>query len=108
MFASRTLSFRRWFTAAALLGAAAMAPPASANDYPLPAANSRLIGKNLFHQVENDGGSLEAIAKKYNVGFLALLPGQPGRGSLCAPRRERADHPAPDAAAGRPTRGHRD
>lgn len=78
MFASHTLSFRRWFTAAALLGAAAMALPASANDYPLPAANSRLIGKNLFHQVENDGGSLEAIAKKYNVGFLALLQANPG------------------------------
>ena len=77
MFASRTLSFHRWFTAAALLGAVAMALPASANDYPLPAANSRLIGKNLFHQVENDGGSLEAIAKKYNVGFLALLQANP-------------------------------
>lgn len=28
--------------------------------------------------VENDGGSLEAIAKKYNVGFLALLQANPG------------------------------
>ena len=78
MFATRTLLFRRWFAAVALMGAAVIALPASANDYPLPAANSRLIGKNLFHQVENDGGSLEAIAKKYNVGFLALLQANPG------------------------------
>ncbi len=37
------------------------------------ASGSRLVGENKFHVVENDGGSLEAIAKKYNVGFLALL-----------------------------------
>lgn len=28
--------------------------------------------------VQDDGGSLEAIAKKYNVGFLALLQANPG------------------------------
>jgi L,D-transpeptidase YcfS len=27
---------------------------------------------------QNNGGSLEAIAKKYNVGFLALLQANPG------------------------------
>ncbi len=31
---------------------------------PLPPAGSRLVGENKFHVVENDGGSLEAIAKK--------------------------------------------
>ncbi len=31
---------------------------------PLPQAGSRLVGENKFHVVENDGGSLEAIAKK--------------------------------------------
>ncbi|ECG4612593.1 transcription-repair coupling factor [Salmonella enterica subsp. enterica serovar Typhimurium] len=37
-----------------------------------------LVGENKFHVVEDDGGSLEAIAKKYNVGFLALLQANPG------------------------------
>jgi hypothetical protein len=39
-----------------------------------PAASG---GENRFHVVENNGGSLEAIAKKYNVGFLALLQANP-------------------------------
>lgn len=52
--------------------------PASANSWPLPAPGSRLIGQNVFHVVQDDGGSLESIAKKYNVGFLALLQANPG------------------------------
>ncbi|BCA39910.1 peptidoglycan-binding protein LysM [Kluyvera ascorbata] len=36
------------------------------------------MGENRFHVVENNGGSLESIAKKYNVGFLALLQANPG------------------------------
>nr|WP_318382336.1 L,D-transpeptidase family protein [uncultured Enterobacter sp.] len=56
----------------------ALTLPAQANTWPLPAAGSRLVGENRFHLVENDGGSLEAIAKKYNVGFLALLQANPG------------------------------
>ncbi len=56
----------------------ALALPAKANTWPLPPAGSRLVGENKFHVVENDGGSLEAIAKKYNVGFLALLQANPG------------------------------
>lgn len=62
----------------ALLSALALALPAQANTWPLPPAGSRLVGENRFHVVENDGGSLEAIAKKYNVGFLALLQANPG------------------------------
>ena len=58
--------------------AAALALPARANTWPLPPPGSRLVGKNQFHVVENNGGSLEAIAKKYNVGFLALLQANPG------------------------------
>lgn len=58
--------------------AVALALPAKANTWPLPSADSRLVGENKFHVVENDGGSLEAIAKKYNVGFLALLQANPG------------------------------
>ncbi len=52
-------------------------PPARANTAPSP-PGSRLVGQNQFHVVQDDGGSLEAIAKKYNVGFLALLQANPG------------------------------
>ncbi|RPH23672.1 LysM peptidoglycan-binding domain-containing protein [Buttiauxella warmboldiae] len=51
---------------------------AHANSYPLPPEGSRLIGQNFFHVVADDGGSLEALAKQYNVGFLALLQANPG------------------------------
>lgn len=51
-------------------------PPARANTALPP--GSRLVGQNQFHVVQDDGGSLEAIAKKYNVGFLALLQANPG------------------------------
>lgn len=70
--------FYRWLALIALTAAVVLSLPARANTWPLPAADSRLIGNNRFHVVENDGGSLEAIAKKYNVGFLALLQANPG------------------------------
>lgn len=73
-----TLRLTRWITFFALAAAVAIALPARANSWPLPPAGSRLVGENKFHVVENDGGSLEAIAKKYNVGFLALLQANPG------------------------------
>jgi len=73
-----TLRLTRWITFFALAAAVAIALPARANTWPLPPAGSRLVGENKFHVVENDGGSLEAIAKKYNVGFLALLQANPG------------------------------
>ena len=65
--------FTRWLTLVALA-----ATGARANTWPLPPAGSNVVGENRFHVVENDGGSLEAIAKKYNVGFLALLQANPG------------------------------
>lgn len=64
-----------WLTLVALV--AALALPARANTWPSP-PGSRLVGQNQFHVVQDDGGSLEAIAKKYNVGFLALLQANPG------------------------------
>lgn len=67
--------FRRFFVIALLFG---ITLPTQANEYRLPASNSKLIGKNLYHVVEDNAGSLEAIAKKYNVGFLALLQANPG------------------------------
>lgn len=73
-----TQRFSRWITFFALVATVALALPAWANTWPLPAAGSRLVGENRFHVVEDDGGSLEAIAKRYNVGFLALLQANPG------------------------------
>lgn len=73
-----TSRFTRWISLVALLATLALALPARANTWLLPPAGSRLVGENRFHVVENDGGSLEAIAKKYNVGFLALLQANPG------------------------------
>lgn len=70
--------FTRWITVFALAATVAVALPARANTWPLPPAGSKVVGKNRFHVVENNGGSLEAIAKKYNVGFLALLQANPG------------------------------
>lgn len=70
--------FTRWLTLVALAATVAVALPARANTWPLPPAGSNVVGENRFHVVENDGGSLEAIAKKYNVGFLALLQANPG------------------------------
>lgn len=70
--------FTRWLTLFALAATVAVALPARANTWPLPPAGSNVVGENRFHVVENDGGSLEAIAKKYNVGFLALLQANPG------------------------------
>ena len=68
----------RWLTSIMLVSATLVSYQAVANSYPLPPEGSRLIGKNIFHVVEKGGGSLEAIAKKYNVGFLALLQANPG------------------------------
>ena len=75
-----TSSFRvfRWITWFSVIATLAIALPGYANTYPLPPAGSRLIGENQFHVVEPGGGSLEAIAKKYNVGFLALMQANPG------------------------------
>lgn len=68
----------RWLTLLTLAATVALALPAQANTWPLPPPGSKLVGENATHVVENNGGSLEAIAKKYNVGFLALLQANPG------------------------------
>jgi len=51
---------------------------ANATEYPLPAADSRLIGENTTATVANDGGSLEAIAATYKIGLLGMLEANPG------------------------------
>lgn len=63
-----------WLTLVALV--AALALPARANTALPP--GSRLVGQNQFHVVQDDGGSLEAIAKKYNVGFPPCCRPIPG------------------------------
>lgn len=65
-----------WLTLVALV--AALALPARANTWPLPPPGSRLVGQNQFHVVQDDGGSLEAIAKKYNVGSWPCCRPIPG------------------------------
>lgn len=75
---SKQRRFTRWAMGIALAATVAWSLPVSANTWPLPTNGSRLVGENRYHVVENDGGSLEAIAKKYNVGFLALLQANPG------------------------------
>ncbi|MBE4699486.1 L,D-transpeptidase family protein [Citrobacter freundii] len=68
----------RWLAFFTLAATFALELPAQANTWPLPPPGSRLVGQNTVHVVEDNGGSLEAIAKKYNVGFLALLQANPG------------------------------
>lgn len=74
----KTSRFVHWFALLAATATVALALPAHANTWPLPPSGSNLVGENRFHVVQNDGGSLEAIAKQYNVGFLALLQANPG------------------------------
>ncbi len=65
-----------WLTAFAL--AATLALPARANTWPLPPSGSRLVGQNQFHVVQDNGGSLEAIAKNTTLVFsrcCRLIPG---------------------------------
>lgn len=68
----------RWAMLITLAATFAWSLSASANSWPLPNNGSRLVGENRYHVVEKNGGSLEAIAKTYNVGFLALLQANPG------------------------------
>jgi L,D-transpeptidase YcfS len=72
------VAFFRWLPLLMAAAVFSLALPAHANTWPLPPESSRVVGENRFHVVENNGGSLEAIAKKYNVGFLALLQANPG------------------------------
>ena len=100
--------FSRWLTFFTFAAAVALALPAKANTWPLPPAGSRLVGENKFHVVENDGGSLEAIAKKYNVGFLALLQANPGVDPLRTARGQRVNDPVANPTSRCAARRHCD
>ncbi len=66
------------FAAAFTLTFLAGAHNASATEYPLPPADSRLIGENTTYVVPNDGQPLEAVAAKYKIGLLGMLEANPG------------------------------
>ncbi len=52
---------------------------ASAVEYPLPAANSRLVGQNIEYVVPADSKQpLEAIAAKYQIGLTGMMEANPG------------------------------
>lgn len=50
---------------------------AQAAEYPLPAKNSRLIGKNFIYTVPDDGRSLEKIAAEFQIGLLGMMEANP-------------------------------
>lgn len=65
--------------ASALLCASALtATQVCALEYPLPAANSRLIGEDQEYTVPNDGRPLEAIAAEFQLGLTNMLEANPG------------------------------
>lgn len=65
--------FFRWLTFFTFVVVVALALSVKVNIWSLSLAGSRLVGENKFYVVENDGGFLEVIVKKYNVGFFVLL-----------------------------------
>ncbi|RPD98368.1 L,D-transpeptidase [Candidatus Pantoea deserta] len=64
--------------AGALLLSVGLAAPAFSTEYPLPPAESRLIGENQLTTVPDDKRPLEAIAAKYQIGLLSMLEANPG------------------------------
>lgn len=57
----------------------AVSPSAvNAKEYPLPAANSRLIGEKISYIVPDDARSLESIAARYQIGLIAMMSANPG------------------------------
>ncbi|ENY73161.1 L,D-transpeptidase family protein [Aeromonas diversa] len=62
-----------------LLGSLALiALCAQAVEYPLPPANSRLVGENLGYVMPNDGRPLEAVAAQFQLGLTNLIEANPG------------------------------
>lgn len=51
--------------------------PALATDYPLPPANSRLVGENTTYTVKHNKETLESIAAKYQLGLSNMLEANP-------------------------------
>lgn len=51
---------------------------AQAADYPLPPAESRLIGENFTYTVPHDGKPLESTAARFQIGLLGMMEANPG------------------------------
>ena len=65
-------------TTALLLTLVCPSLSALATEYPLPAAQSRLIGENQYYTVPEGKHTLEDIAAKYQLGLSNLLEANPG------------------------------
>ncbi|PHM45683.1 hypothetical protein Xmau_00067 [Xenorhabdus mauleonii] len=61
-----------------MLSLSGLANIAHAIEYPLPPANSRLVGENSTYTVSDDNVPLEFIAAKHQIGLLAMLEANPG------------------------------
>lgn len=57
----------------ALLSALSASHAAWAVDYPLPPANSRLIGENQFWTVQEGDRNLQAIARRFDTAAMLIL-----------------------------------
>ncbi|OON41495.1 L,D-transpeptidase [Izhakiella australiensis] len=64
--------------AIAALAVTGWAQQAAATEYPLPPADSRLIGENVTTVVPDNKRPLEDIAARYKVGLLGMLEANPG------------------------------
>lgn len=71
---------RRALTAISLMLSLWMAAgsTAQAADYPLPPAESRLIGENFTYTVPHDGKPLESTAARFQIGLLGMMEANPG------------------------------
>lgn len=72
------MNMLRIMASALLCASAFTATQVCALEYPLPPANSRLIGENQEYTVPNDGQPLEAIAAKFQLGLTNVLEANPG------------------------------
>ena len=72
------MNMLRIMASALLCASAFTATQVCALEYPLPPANSRLIGENQEYTVPNDGQPLEAIAAKFQLGLTNMLEANPG------------------------------
>lgn len=56
-----------------LIGAYSAIQAAWAVDYPLPRANSRLVGQNQTYTVQEGDKNLQAIARKFDTAAMLIL-----------------------------------
>lgn len=64
---------RKTMITLALLSALGASTAAWAVDYPLPPANSRLIGQNQYWTVQEGDRNLQAIARHFDTAAMLIL-----------------------------------